>query len=127
MNTPPRFSPDQESIVLRILWMLLFALVWYIAQFILGALVLLQLICRLVYGAPNAALMSFGDSLSRYLAQIGQFGSFHTETKPWPFSSWPSSGPLGGRPEAAEPPVAPAAVTPAPGPTGTAREQEPPV
>lgn len=127
MNTPPRFSPDQESIVLRILWMLLFALVWYIAQFILVALVLLQLICRLVYGAPNAALMSFGDSLSRYLAQIGQFGSFHTETKPWPFSSWPSSGPLEARPEAAEPPVAPAAVTPAPAPAGTAHDQEPPV
>ncbi len=40
---------------------------------------LVQLIYRLVYGAPSASLMNFGDSLSQFLAQIGRFGSFHTE------------------------------------------------
>jgi outer membrane biosynthesis protein TonB len=84
-------SPDgHESIVLRVVWMLVFVLVWQVAQFLLGALVVVQLIYRLVYGAPNAGLMSFGDSLSQYLAQIGRFGMFHTDLKPWPFAEWPT-------------------------------------
>jgi hypothetical protein len=86
----PKAAPKYESIVLRILWMLVFALVWQVAQFLLGALVVVQLIYRLVYGAPNLSLMNFGDSLSQFLAQIGRFGSFHSEQKPWPFADWPT-------------------------------------
>lgn len=89
-------DPDREAIVLRVLWMVVFVLVWQVAQFLLGALVLVQLIYRLVYGAPNAGMMAFGDSLSQYLAQIGRFGSFHTEHKPWPFSDWPQARPADG-------------------------------
>ena len=84
-------APKYESIILRVLWMLVFLLVWQVAQLVLGGLVLVQLIYRLVYGAPNGCLMNFGDSLSLYLAQIGRFGSFHTEQKPWPFADWPAA------------------------------------
>lgn len=84
----PAPSPH-ESTLLRLGWMLVFVLVWQVAQFLLGALVVVQLIYRMVYSAPNAALMNFGDSLSQYLAQIGRFGSFHTDQKPWPFTDWP--------------------------------------
>ena len=97
-------SPQYESIVLRVLWMLVFFLVWQVAQFVLGALVLVQLIYRLIYGAPNGGLMNFGDSLSLYLAQIGRFGTFHTEQKPWPFADWPAPR----APEGEAPYVAPA-------------------
>lgn len=86
----PKAAPKYESIGLRILWMLVFALVWQVAQFLLGALVVVQLVYRLIYGAPNLGLMNFGDSLSQSLAQIGRFGSFHTEQKPWPFADWPA-------------------------------------
>ena len=96
-------APKYESIVLRVFWMLVFLLVWQVAQLVLGGLVLVQLIYRLVYGAPNAGLMNFGDSLSLYLAQIGRFGSFHTEQKPWPFADWPASS----APEGEAPYVAP--------------------
>ncbi|MBS7720408.1 DUF4389 domain-containing protein, partial [Vibrio cholerae] len=41
-------APQYESIVLRILWMLVFALVWQVAQLLLGALVVVQLIYRLI-------------------------------------------------------------------------------
>lgn len=102
MNNSQRTSP-YESIVLRVLWMLVFLLIWQVSQLVLGALVLVQLIYRLVYGAPNAGLMNIGDSLSQYLAQIGRFGSFHTEQKPWPFSDWPQAR----APEGEAPYVAP--------------------
>lgn len=79
-----------EPIGLRIVWMLLFLFVWQLAELLLAGVVLLQLIHRLVYGAPNTGLLAFGDSLSQYLAQIGRFGTFNSEAKPWPFADWPA-------------------------------------
>ena len=81
---------QRESILLRILWMVLFTIVWQLAELLLGAVVLLQLGYRLFYGAPNAGLLGFGDSLSQYLAQIGRFGTFNSDEKPWPFADWPA-------------------------------------
>ncbi|MEE3636039.1 DUF4389 domain-containing protein [Pseudomonas sp. FFUP_PS_473] len=89
MNESPK-QAQCESIGLRILWMLVFLIVWQLAELLLGGLILVQLVYRLIYGAPSASLMSFGDSLSQYLAQIGRFGSFHSDQKPWPFADWPS-------------------------------------
>lgn len=81
---------QHESILLRIVWMLVFLVIWYIANLVLGGVVLVQLGYRLFYGAPSGSLMNFGDSLSQFLAQIGRFGTFHTEQKPWPFADWPT-------------------------------------
>ena len=50
-------APKYESLVLRVLWMLVFLLVWQVAQLVLGGLVLVQLVYRVVYGAPNAGLI----------------------------------------------------------------------
>ncbi|WP_426157419.1 DUF4389 domain-containing protein [Pseudomonas sp. TSRC2-2] len=86
----PKSETQYESLPLRVLWMIVYLLVWQVAQFILGAVVLVQLIYRLIYGAPSASLMNFGDSLSQFLAQIGRFGTFHSDQKPWPFADWPA-------------------------------------
>ncbi|HWV07933.1 MAG TPA: DUF4389 domain-containing protein, partial [Pseudomonas sp.] len=43
---------ERESILLRVLWMLIFLIVWQLAELVLGAVVLLQLGYRLFYGAP---------------------------------------------------------------------------
>jgi hypothetical protein len=86
----PQADLRRESLLLRILWMVIFVIVWQLAELILAGVVLLQLGCRLVQGAPNRSLMDFGDSLSQYLAQIGRFGTFHSEIKPWPFADWPA-------------------------------------
>lgn len=105
---------EKESLVLRVLWMLLFALVWYVAQMLLGVVVVVQLIYRILYSAPSASLLAFGDSLSQYLAQIGRFGTFNSDEKPWPFADWPAPRPPEG--EAAH------SVPPAPHPV---RDEEP--
>ncbi|MBC3954239.1 protein of unknown function [Pseudomonas asturiensis] len=83
-------TQKNESILLRILWMLLFVIVWQVAEVVLAGVVLVQLGYRLIYGAPSGTLMNFGDSLSQFLAQIGRFGTFHTDQKPWPFADWPT-------------------------------------
>lgn len=95
---------ERESILLRILWMVIFAIVWQLAEILLGAVVLLQLGYRLFYGAPNAGLLGFGDSLSQYLAQIGRFGTFNSDEKPWPFADWPTAqAPQGETPHSIPP------------------------
>ena len=83
-------KPRRESLVLRILWMLLFFLVWQVTEVLLALLVVAQVVFRLINGAPSGALMDFGDSLAQYLAQIGRFGAFHTDSKPWTFADWPT-------------------------------------
>ena len=99
MNDTPERA-QRESIILRVLWMLVFLVVWQLAELLLGA--------------PSASLMNFGDSLSQYLAQIGRFGTFHTDQKPWPFADWPAARAPEGE--------APHAVAPAPHPV---RDEEP--
>lgn len=81
---------SREGLILRVLWMILFALVWQVAELVLLALVLVQLVYRLSSGRPHVGAMNFGDSLSQYLAQIGRFGCFHSDEKPWPFADWPT-------------------------------------
>ncbi|WP_426118904.1 DUF4389 domain-containing protein [Pseudomonas sp. DSP3-2-2] len=81
---------QHESILLRVLWMVLFVLVWHVAEVVLAGVVLVQLCYRLIYGAPSGGLMNFGDSLSQFLAQIGRYGTFHSDQKPWPFADWPA-------------------------------------
>ena len=108
---------QHESILLRILWMVLFVLVWQVAEVVLAVAVIVQLVYRLFNGAPSLSVMSFGDSLSQYLAQIGRFGTFHTDQKPWPFADWPTPrAPEGEAPHVVvvKPQPAPAASQPAP-------------
>lgn len=80
---------ERESLGLRLLWMVIFAIVWQLAEVVLAVVVIVQLGYRLFYGAPSGSLQSFGDSLSQYLQQIGRFGTFNSEEKPWPFADWP--------------------------------------
>ena len=97
---------QRESMLLRMLWMVIYTIVWQLAVIFLGAVVLLQLGYRLFYGAPNGALLGLGDSLSQYLAQIGRFGTFNSDEKPWPFADWPTpQAPQGETPHS----IAPAA------------------
>ena len=83
-------TQKNESIALRILWMLLFVIVWQVAEVVRAGVGIVQLGYRLIYGAPSGSLMNFGDSLSQFLAQIGRFGTFHSDQKPWPFADWPT-------------------------------------
>lgn len=115
----------REILILRVLWMVLFALVWQLAELVLLGVVLLQLVLRLINGAPSRALMEFGDSLSQYLAQIGRFASFHSDEKPWPFADWPAARePQAEAPFAAAPAPASAPVPAAAGAAASAATDE---
>ncbi len=77
--------------MLRVLWMLLFLLIWQLCQLIVGAVVVLQLLNRILYGQANTNLAIFAAELGQYLAQIVRFGCFSSDSKPWPFAAWPKA------------------------------------
>lgn len=91
MNHSPKNNrlQERESLILRLVWMLVFFFAWQLAELLLLLVVLAQVALRLLNGQVNTDLQAFGDSLSQYIAQIGRFGCFSTEQKPWPLSDWP--------------------------------------
>ncbi len=73
----------------RGLFMILFVLIYGVAEVILTAAVLLQFFFVLVTGEKNDRLTTFGRSLSRFIYQIILYWTFNSEDKPFPFGSWP--------------------------------------
>ena len=86
--TPPA-SPD---LGIRVIYMLLFAVVFWALCWILAATTVVQLIVRLLNGRPNPDLTRFGASLARYARQVIEFLTFVTELAPYPFTAWPVEG-----------------------------------
>jgi hypothetical protein len=76
---------------LRALYMVLFVLIYGIAEILVAAVAVLQLVFVLVTGKRNDQLLAFGGSLSTFVYQIMLFWTFRSEDKPFPFSDWPSS------------------------------------
>jgi hypothetical protein len=90
MNVPqPVNSPD---LGIRVIYMLLFAVVFWALCWILAATTVVQLIVRLLNGRPNPDLTRFGASLARYARQVIEFLTFVTELAPYPFTAWPAEG-----------------------------------
>lgn len=76
---------------LRGLYMLLFIVIFHVAEFVVGAVVLLQFLFTLFTGNTNTRLLNFGQSLSQYVYQILCFLTFNSEAMPFPFADWPKS------------------------------------
>jgi hypothetical protein len=107
MERPAGQHLTDRSTWLRGLFMVVFALVWQVAELVLLLVAVIQFGFRLFTGSANAELASFGQDLATYLYQIVLFLTFRSEDKPFPFSSWPSGPPPGPRalPVAVDPPT----------------------
>jgi hypothetical protein len=76
-------------IAIRLLYMVVFALTFWILTWILAVTVIAQLVLTLLGGAPNPELLRFGNGLSRYCSQVIEFLTFVTDKPPFPFAPWP--------------------------------------
>ncbi|MDO6459589.1 DUF4389 domain-containing protein [Granulosicoccaceae sp. 1_MG-2023] len=79
-----------SDVLMRALYMLLFAVIWSVAEMALAAVAVIQLVLCLLTRETNLRLRVFGAALSRYIYQIAQFLTFTSENKPFPFGDWPS-------------------------------------
>ncbi len=77
----------------RALYMLLFVLLYGVAEIVLTAVVVLQFLLVLITGSKNPRLLRLGQSLSTYVYQILRFLTFNTGHHPYPFGAWPKGQP----------------------------------
>ena len=100
MDAETKNHLSAKSTWFRALYMLLFFIIFNVAEVVTWAVVILQFLFKLFTGRPNQRLQNFGRSLSAYFQQVVAFLTFHTEEMPYPFSEWPSSAgaDVGGTP-----------------------------
>jgi len=79
-----------EGIWLRGLWMLVLAMMFGLAQTILGVLAVVQFLWMLLAKEKNHLLVEFGDDLGKWMAHVARFQSGASEDKPFPWAPWGS-------------------------------------
>jgi hypothetical protein len=70
--------------------MLLFLLIYGVAEILITAVVVLQFFFVLFSGEQNVRLREFGSSLSIFIYQVMNYWTYNSEEKPFPFGEWPS-------------------------------------
>ena len=80
-----------KSIWIRGLFMLLFTVLYGVAEIVLVVIAVFQFGHALFTGRPNDNATSFGYSVGRYIFDITRFVTFNTDEKPFPFSPWPQN------------------------------------
>ncbi|MEM6467735.1 MAG: DUF4389 domain-containing protein, partial [Pseudomonadota bacterium] len=73
----------------RGLYMLLFVVLFALAETLLTVIAVLQFFWLIFTGHTNRQVRQFGHGLSQWMASVAEFQACETEEKPFPFSSWP--------------------------------------
>ena len=120
-----------SSVWKRGFFMLLFAVFYGVAEFVLAVLAIFQFGSALFTGSANDKVARFGQTLARYIFEIVRFVTFNTEKKPFPFSDWPEAEQQGdgeaAAPDAAAPAEGPGeAVEPGPAKSAEGSDDQPP-
>lgn len=96
----------RKSTWLRLFFMLVFVVIYGIAEFVTAAVIVIQFFWVLLTGTKNEQLRALGQSLATFTYQIFVYLTYNTERRPFPFDAgWPS-GPPESEPDL--PPVGPA-------------------
>lgn len=74
---------------LRGLFILLFAFLLVVARIVTGAVVVIQFLFTVFAGQTNENLRNFGSSLAQFIYQTLLFVTYNSDTKPFPFATWP--------------------------------------
>jgi hypothetical protein len=83
----PHSVPDLGT---RIIYMALFALVFWVLCWTLALTAIGQLVvCAMNGGRTSGDLTRLGAGLAAYARQIIEFLTFASETVPYPFTPWP--------------------------------------
>ncbi len=91
MSTDVKENIKARETWLRGLHIVIFAVIYSIAEIVVAAVVLFQFLSTLFTGRKNDRLLEFGDNLSNFIYQILEYLTFNTDHKPFPFDEWPGS------------------------------------
>lgn len=76
---------------LRLLFMIVFVLIYSLTRLVVGAVVVLQFLWVLFTGETNPRMKHFGASLATYTYQILLYLTYNSDERPFPFDlDWPT-------------------------------------
>jgi energy-coupling factor transporter transmembrane protein EcfT len=78
------------NVWLRLLFMLLFVIIYSAAEVVLAVVVFFQFLCVLFTGNKNGKALLFGSQLSAFAYQVFSYLTYNSEERPFPFADWPS-------------------------------------
>lgn len=81
----------QPSQWFRVAFMVIFAVVLYVVGLVLTLLTVAQILFSLLTGSDNENLRALGKDLSTYVHQILAFLTYNSDSKPFPFTTYPSA------------------------------------
>ena len=83
-----QFEPETpDSMLMRLIYMLLIAFMISVAQTVLGVATVVQFIVMLVNNKePNARLADFGTDLGIWIAKAARYQTAASNVKPWPWT-----------------------------------------
>ena len=81
----------------RGLFMLLFAVIYGLAEIVITAVVVFQFFYVLITGKNKERLLVFGQGLSTFVYDIMLFLTYNIEEKPFPFGPWTNDPPAAGQ------------------------------
>ena len=88
----------------RLIFMALFAVLYWVAEAVIMIVVLFQFLCVLFTGNKNEKVLALGAQLSTYAYQVFRYLTYNSDERPFPFGEWPSDAALGEQAEVAAKP-----------------------
>ncbi len=90
MADATQIQKSAESPWKRLLFIILFAIVFHLVEFVVFVVVVVQFLAKLLTGGINKQLQLLGAALGAYARQIIEFLTYYSDDRPYPFRSWPS-------------------------------------
>lgn len=72
----------------RIIYLILFAIAFNVAEFIIAAITIVQLFTTIFTGKRNDRLAEMGGNIGEYISDVTAFLTYKTEHMPFPVSDW---------------------------------------
>ena len=72
----------------RIIYIILFAIAFNVAEFIIAAITIVQFFTVLLTGGRNERLAEMGGSVGEYISEVTAFLTYNSDHKPFPVSGW---------------------------------------
>ena len=95
MSDTTQIEKSVENPWKRLLFIILFGIIFNIVEFVVWVLVVVQFLTKLFTGEVNKQLQLLGTALGAYAGQIIEFLTYYSDDRPYPFRPWSSGAQTG--------------------------------
>ena len=81
---------ENDPILLRLIYVILFYVILSLCRFVVAVVAGVQFLHVLFTEELQSDLLRFSQSLTRYIGQLAGYITWAENTKPFPFTDWPS-------------------------------------